>query len=104
MTATLTEEEFSRHVNTTFRVMLDGAAGPELNLSGVKGYRATTNEQEGLERFSVFFSGPAEHFLPQGNYSLSHDQMGDFVLFMVPVGQSATGVDYEAVFNYFKNN
>jgi hypothetical protein len=101
MPAILTEEEFSKHPGTKFRTRLD-AQEIELDLSSVKGYAAGSNEQGGMERFSAFFSGPREPFLPQGIYQMSHESMGEFELFLVPIASRDQGFSYEAVFNYFK--
>ena len=38
-------------------------------------------------------------FLDQGVRDFSHDQMGQFELFIVPIRQDAQGFYYEAVFN-----
>jgi hypothetical protein len=100
MSAILTEAEFSKHLNTKFRV-----ASPEpleLELTQVKGYLSQPNEQGGMERFSAFFHGPRDRFLPQGSYPLEHDRMGAFELFLVPIGNDEKGFQYEAVFNYFR--
>ena len=104
MTATLTEEEFSKHVNTTFHVKFtDGQL--DLELDEVKGYRNKAVERQGMERFSAFFQGgPSQPLLPQHVYFMEHDQMGEFEIFLVPVSQSERGFRYEAVFNYFKNS
>ena len=102
MPATLTEEEFSKHRGTKFRVKLD-AQEIELDLAEVKGYPADTNEQGGMERFSVFFTGPRDAFLPQNLYPLEHEHMGEFELFLVPISANNQGFRYEAVFNYFKS-
>ena len=101
MSANLTEEEFSKHVNTKFRVA--GEQPVELELDEVKGYPSRPDEQEGLERFSIFFTGPGDRLLEQKVYSLEHEQMGTFDLFLVPVSRNESGFRYEAVFNYFKN-
>ena len=100
MSPILTEAEFSKHVNTKFRVA--GEQPIELELSEVKGYLSKAHEQSGMERFSAFFKGPREPFLPQRVYALEHEQMGAFELFLVPVGTDENGFRYEAVFNYFK--
>ena len=102
MPASLTEAEFSKHVNTVFRLKLNEEATADLELVLVKGYLTNPGDQEGMERFSVFFKGPGKPFLPQHTYALSHEGMGDIELFLVPVGQDGDGFRYEAVFNYFK--
>jgi hypothetical protein len=102
MPAILTEEEFSKHVNTKFCVKLDAEAGVDLELTEVKGYMSKQHEQSGMERFSLYFNGPAEPHLPQLLYTFEHDQMGEFEMFLVPLSQNEKGFRYEAVFNYFK--
>jgi hypothetical protein len=100
MSAPLTEAEFSKHVNTKFRVALEEPF--DLELTGVKGYLSQAHEQTGMERFSAFFLGPADRYLGQKVYSLDHEQMGTFDIFLVPVSRDENGYRYEAVFNYFK--
>jgi len=100
MSAQLTEAEFSKHVNTKFRVAVEPPI--DLELTEVKGYLGKEHEQTGMERFSAFFRGPGDRYLEQKVYSLEHEQMGAFELFLVPVSQDQSGLRYEAVFNYFK--
>ena len=100
MATELTEEEFSKHVNTKFRIA--GEQPLELELTEVKGYLGKEHEQTGMERFSAFFSGPADRYLEQKTYSVEHEQMGAFDLFLVPLSRDEHGFRYEAVFNYFK--
>jgi hypothetical protein len=103
MAASLTEQEFSQHVNTNFRVS-DAQQPVELCLVEVKGYenKGERESQRGMERFSVFFTGPGDCYLPQKAYCLEHDRMGAFDIFLVPIGRDDQGYNYEAVFNYFK--
>jgi Domain of unknown function (DUF6916) len=100
MSAPLTEAEFSKHVNTKFR--LAGEKGVDLELVAVNCYLSRPDEHTGMERFSIFFIGPSEPFLEQKIYSLEHEQMGAIDLFLVPVAQAERGIRYEAVFNYFQ--
>ena len=102
MPVSLTEREFSQHVGTKFHLKADERE-IELELIEVKGYVSQEIEQGGMERFSVFFSGPRDPFLPQGTYQMSHERMGEFELFLVPVASDDQGFRYEAVFNYFKS-
>jgi hypothetical protein len=104
MPTDLTEEEFSKHVNTKFRVGVDEDTSVELELTEVKGYLSQQREQTGMERFSLYFNGPAEPFLPQKLYPFAHDQMGEFEIFIVPIAQNEQGFRYESVFNYFKKS
>lgn len=102
MSAILTEKEFSQHLNTKFSVSIDAPKPVELELVEVKGYESKDHEERGLERFSIFFSGPADFLLPQYTYALTHEKMGKFDLFLVPIGRGEAGFRYEAVFNYRK--
>ena len=97
----LTEEEFSKHVGTQFRAIV-GEHEISLTLTEVKRYLPGVNEQEGMERFSVFFEGPPDALLPQQSYLLRHEQMGDVEIFLGAIKGDAQRINYEAVFNYYK--
>jgi hypothetical protein len=103
--ANLTEEEFSKHLNSRFLFSSNAEATPvELQLVQVKSYAKKDEETQRMERFSAFFEGPANNSLPQLTYRVAHEQMGEFDLFIVPIGKSENGFRYEAVFNYFKSD
>ena len=99
--AELTEAEFSRHLNTDFDLTFADEQ-LKLKLVTVKAYLPQANEQSGMERFSAYFEGPGERYLPQRVYHLTHDQMGEMDIFLVPLEKNEHGFRYEAVFNYFK--
>lgn len=101
MAATLTEKEFSQHVNSMYRVNVDHEGPIELELVELKSHERAPIEPEGMERFSIYFRGPEKTLLPQGTYRITHEQMGDFDLFLVPLAREEQGFRYEAVFNYF---
>jgi hypothetical protein len=104
MAAMLTEEEFSKNLNTKFRAGLDDGVEVDLELTEVKGYASKAIEPKGMERFSVFFMGePIAPQLSQKVYSFQHDQMGEFDIFIVPVARDEKGSRYQAVFNYFQS-
>lgn len=44
------------------------------------------------------FLGPREPTLPQATYEVSHEGLGQFALFMVPVAKGDDGTVYEAIF------
>jgi hypothetical protein len=48
---------------------------------------------------SLVFEGPLDQPLDQATYELAHPELGEDVLFVVPIGVTATGRAYEAVFN-----
>ena len=92
---TLTMAMFAENLLTRFRVHTSSEAVVELELIELSEGR--TNP--GHEIFSLTFRGPIEAFLGQGMVSMSHDAIGDFELFIVPVAQTSDGFLYEAVFN-----
>jgi hypothetical protein len=50
--------------------------------------------------FSLLFLGPPSPILPQKIYRFSHPSLGEFDLFIVPVGPAPGGaMRYEAIFN-----
>ncbi len=102
MAEILSEEEFSKHLHTKFRVRAAAAAEVELELDEVAGYQGGENEPREMERFSLFFEGPPDVFLQQGVYAFDHEQLGEVTLFLVPVERTEGGFRYESVFNYFK--
>ena len=94
-------ESFSRHINTKFSAHVDSAEPVELELVNVVARPSGPNEQAGMERFSTFFRGPSNAFLPQNTYEVTHPQMGEMLIFLVAIGQNEKGYEYEAVFNRF---
>lgn len=98
-----TEQEFRQHLNTPFRVQVNAPKPIDLTLVAVESRPSEPTEQQGMERFSVFFLGSPEFLLPQSIYRVAHPEMGEFEIFLVAVGKEADGYRYEAVYNYFKS-
>lgn len=103
MPTNLTEQEFSRHLNSMFQVSLQDRV-LELKLVEINAYLPGKDEQAGMERFSVYFDGPRELCLAQNLYHLEHEAMGGLDLFLVPIAGSEKGYRYEAVFNYYRSS
>jgi len=99
--AMLTEEEFSKHVGTHFYAKL-GEREVDLVLAEVNGHRSQSTEEKKMERFSLFFDGPADSFLPQQSFEMRHETMGELYIFLVPISGDDKGFRYEAVFNFYK--
>lgn len=95
MEAALTHEEFTKHLNTPFQVHVDEEKSVLLQLTEISEIRVSPLQ----EQFSIVFRGPLDSFLQQGTRLLSHNEMGEFDLFLVPVKQDAESFHYEAVFN-----
>jgi|SRR2546427_8216582 len=94
METALTHETFSKLLNTKFAIV-DAGAGVQLELIEVSELLTSPRQ----ERFSIVFRGPNEAPLGQGMRRFEHPQMGQFVLFLVPIGQGSAGYSYEVVFN-----
>jgi hypothetical protein len=86
---------FEGHINSEFQVMEAATVVCTLRLAEIR-TRTQTPKQEA---FSLFFLGPLDVFLPQGMHTLRHERLGELALFLVPVGKSDLGFQYEAVFN-----
>jgi len=103
MLDTFTIDTFSRCIEQDFHI---ANGHPDLRLASVKDLREDASADGATGRrtpFSLLFHGPANPFLPQGTYPLRHDAIGDFPLFLVPLGPVPTGPDkglmrYEAIF------
>jgi hypothetical protein len=99
-----TQEEFKQHLNTPFRLQVNAPKPIDLTLVEVESRPSEAHEQQGMERFSVFFMGSPEFLLPQNTYRLAHPEMGEFDVFLVAVGKETDGYRYEAVYNYYKDD
>ena len=95
METSLTHETFSRHRDSKFQVQFDENTSVDVELVEVSELKLYPRQEE----FSVVFRGPANAFLGQGGRLFTHDQMGQFELFIVPIRQDQQGYYYEAIFN-----
>ena len=93
--ATLTRAMFAENLHTRFDVHARPGATVDLKLIELHEGRSIP----GHEIFSVVFRGPLDAFLGQGTVVMTHDTMGEFELFIVPIDQTPNGFLYEAVFN-----
>ena len=66
------EANFTKNVNTKFRVELESLPPVELTLISVTPRVNEPHEQTGMERFSAVFTGPVDFFLPQNTYRMVH--------------------------------
>ena len=106
MLDTFTLDTFSRCIGQDFHLAGPENTHPGLRLASAQDLRENPWADGATGRrtpFSLLFHGPATPFLPQGTYPLRHDVLGDFPLFLVPLGPVPTGPDkglmrYEAIF------
>lgn len=93
----ITKEMFTESLKTKFRIKTETTVPVELELAELaEGVSSPRNEQ-----FSLIFHGPQSPFLPQDMYQVENEKLGEFELFLVPVGAAPNGFQYEAVFNRF---
>jgi len=95
MADNLNSQVFSEHLQTTFRLCVEGAVPLPLELCAV-----TQNDQgPRVEQFSLLFRGPLKPHFPQGTYTVEHEKLGKFDLFLVPLGPDSAGMRYQAIFS-----
>src|SRR5678809_131934 len=88
-------DTFAKHLNTKFIISIGESDTIDTELVEV-GERQLTSHQD---RFAIIFQAPSTPALNQGTYSFSHEGMGNFDLFIVPIGYDSNSIRYEAVFN-----
>lgn len=94
MSEVLNYEILVGQLNTKF-ALAETAEPFELELTEITEPTVTASQTF----FSLFFRGDKKFMLPQGMYSIKHEQLGAMTLFIVPTALEAEGFKYEAVFN-----
>jgi len=105
--ASIKKVHFQQQINSTFRFSvkgLDGATSKWINteLLAVEDLMESPSQldlEKGIEHFSLQFKGPSNFDLNQDTYTVKHDQLGKFKLFVVPGNQNQQGFRYVAIFN-----
>lgn len=91
----LTRTMFEQNLNTQFWLLDESLQPHAMDLIELTdGYSTPRQEQ-----FSLRFRGDRNQVFPQRIYPMKHDSIGDFDLFLVPIGRDDSGTFYEAVFN-----
>ena len=96
MLESLTIEDFRPHVGSSFKVQ---DPPTELQLERVAAVMESEHARLQRTAFSLYFRGPVEPHLPQRIYDLRHDAFPESLgIFLVPIGRTSEGFQYEAVF------
>ena len=95
MLAQLKAENFSKHLNSKFKIFYTDDFIVEAELTEV--FEIKT--QENLESFSLIFLFPPDSPIEQRTFKVEHSEMGIMELFLVPIGQKDNGIRYESIFN-----
>ena len=95
-----TLETFTPHVGTTFHLSF---GSHELDLSLESAAPIETESGGGAggptrAPFALTFIGPLDPVWHQGTYDVTHEHLGGFPLFVVPLGPEGEVMRYEAVF------
>ena len=89
---------FAPHVDSLFEIAIadDRFA---LRLNEATPLRQYRTDAPARAPFSLVFVCPDLRILRQGSYAMNHAELGTVELFIVPIGQSPAGIEYEALFN-----
>jgi len=93
-----THAQFTENLNQIFTIQLSSEQSLDIVLSEVSELMESARQT----RFSLIFKRPDETFLPQNLYSMRHEKLGAFKIFLVPVGGEPDGFLYQAVFNHLR--
>jgi hypothetical protein len=97
----LTVDDFRGAIGETFTIDAGEAGTIELELTDARTQDPSAQavgEDGGRSPFSLRFRGPSEPVLAQQICPLENATLGRLDIFIVPIGQTAAGADYEAVF------
>jgi hypothetical protein len=95
--AQLQSNDFAPYLNETFIVRLGGVDPIGLELVSVTEF-GRQYRPDARQPFSIHFLGPvSSQYLLQSTYHLEHPQLGDFDLFLVPIGPERGHMRYEAI-------
>lgn len=97
MSVELVTGTFEPHVGSSFRAAPSFEGAPlELELTRCV---ESPHARPDHPAFSLFFLASGTEHLEQQIFSLSHAEVGEFELFLVPVGPEDGRMQYEAVIN-----
>jgi hypothetical protein len=98
----VTRSDFAQCVGQHFQIGCGGqAVAAELAAVTGLGYKSADDRNRGeRESFSLLFHAPKQWRYPQCIYHLSHPQLGELDVFLVPLGPDERGMRLEAIFNF----
>lgn len=90
----MTAEDFCRLTDRKFSIV---TAETEIPIELVEVKKLGAGERNG-GAFSLLWQGPKQPYLPQQTFQVSHPEIGEHAIFLVPVAEKTTGFQYEAIF------
>lgn len=94
--------DFEPLLNQTFQIEYgNGEILPVVLIEVAPGQNPSSNEENGEPYFpfSLIFQSSITDYLPQSTYPIGHEQLGTHEIFIVPLGPTAQGMRYQAVFS-----
>jgi len=100
MLDTFTLDTFRRHIGDDFQITARQDGNLSLRLASAVGWGENRGADADGRRtpFTLLFHGPTENYLRQGTYLIRHGAIGEFPLFLVPLGPRDGQMRYEAIF------
>ena len=98
----ITRAMFTENLKTKFTFQLEDEKLTEMTLIAVNDLNPPSFKSDGTnirETFSLVFREPSGLSLRQNTYTVKHDKLGTFRLFIVPGETTTTGKQYSAVIN-----
>ncbi len=92
-----TKKDYEGLIGTTFLLPLEEGE-LVLTLTEVSHVTAEKTEEGQSEPFSIIFESTLEDHVEQGTYTLTHQELGEVLIFIVPIGPADAGMRYEAIF------
>jgi hypothetical protein len=92
-------EDFADKVGQVFCLSEPGMPEIAFSLKQAEALPAARLPFTSRPPFSLIFLARTAVVLPQRLYRLEHATLGALTIFLVPIGRSADGVNYQAVFN-----
>ena len=92
-------EDFTDKVGQVFTISDEGAPAIALSLTEASLLNPAYGLPDKRPPFSLIFLAKEPRVLEQRIYRMAHNGLGELSMFIVPVGKTAEGVSYQAVFN-----
>ncbi|MGD9824421.1 DUF6916 family protein [Desulfobacter sp.] len=93
----LNKASFDPYLNDSFEIDLENSKVVNAKLIEVQDTSSGV-----VESFSLIFQAPATAPFYQGTYKIKHEKMGEFPVFMVPVGPRRGMLEYQVIFSRLK--
>lgn len=90
----MTADDFSDLADRNFLIT---SPQPQLAIELIEVRKLGAGEREG-GAFSLLWQGPTEPYLAQQTVQMSHPEIGEAPIFLVPVAEKSSGFQYEAIF------